>query len=182
MKHFNLFKLLFIGLLMFGSVSVTLAQEETPSAPDETQKESGRRRQRPNLLQELGLSNEQMEQIRRLNAERKTLMIDAQKRHREAMRSLDQAIYADTINESEIESRLKEVQAAQAEVARLRSMTELEVRKILTPEQLVKFRELRRNFAEKRENFQRRRENRRNQNPNSPNRRFNRHLRKIPNS
>ena len=96
------------------------------------------------------------------------------------MRNLDQAIYADAVNESEIQNRLKELQAAQAEIARIRAMSELEVRKILTPEQLVKFRDLRRLFAEKRENFDERRENSgREVNKNAPNRRFNRQLRRI---
>jgi Spy/CpxP family protein refolding chaperone len=96
---------------------------------------------------------------------------------------LDQAIYADAINESEIEARFKELQTAQADIARLRATGELEVRKILTAEQLVKFRDLRRRFAEMRENFnERRKDTLRDGNKNAPNRRFSRQLRKIPNN
>lgn len=102
---------------------------------------------RQNFLRELGLDREQIQQIRMLNMNRAPLMQEAQKRLREANRNLDQAIYADLIDEKAIQLRLQEVQAAQSEVFKLRAMNEFEVRKILTPEQLTKFRELREKFA-----------------------------------
>lgn len=178
MKKLNLFNLLFAGLAIFSAFSGVSAQEEIPTDAPKSETRSGGRR--PNLLRELGLSVEQTQRIRQLNADRKPLHQQAQQRFREAMRNLDQAIYADTVNEAEVQTRLKEVQAAQAEIARIRATSELEVRKILTPDQLVKFRELRRRFAEMRENFDDRRENRaRDGNKNAPNRRFNRQLRRI---
>ena len=61
---------------------------------------------------------------------------------------------ADTVSDEEVQARLKEVQAAQAELVRLRFENELAVRKVLTPEQLVRFRELRQRFEQMRENFQ----------------------------
>jgi len=181
MKKFNLFSFLLVCLLSLSSFSAVNAQEEMPPA-DAPQKEFNRAAPRPNLLRELGLTREQIQQIRRINFNRKSIMMDAQRRVREATRNLDRAIYADALNENEITARLKDLQNAQAEIARLRSSNELEVRKILTPEQLVKFRELRQRFAEVRENFDNRRNNQPD-NPNRtvPNRRFNRQLRKIPN-
>jgi Spy/CpxP family protein refolding chaperone len=74
----------------------------------------------------------------------------AARRLREANRSLDEAIYSDDVNEADFQARLKEFQAAQAEIARLRFESELGVRKILSPEQLFRFREIRRRFAERR--------------------------------
>ena len=181
MTKFNLYNLMLICLLSLSLHTAVSAQEEMPG-DDAPRNENRRFSQRPNLLQELGLTPEQTHQIRRLNQNRKPLMMEAQRRVREATRNLDQAIYADSLNETEIAARLKEVQAAQAEIAKLRSFNELEVRKILTPEQLIKFRELRRRFAERRENYDKRRNNRSdNPNLNAPNRRFNRQLRKIPN-
>lgn len=180
MKKFNLFNLLFAAIVVFFAFSGINAQEETPTETPNS--DSRHSRQRPNLLQELGLTGEQIRQIRQLNADRKPLQQQAQRRVREATRSLDQAIYADTVNEDEIEARLKELHAAQAELARLRATSEFEVRKILTPDQLVKFRDLRRRFAEKRESFNERRENsRQDAYKNAPNRRFNRQLRRIRN-
>ena len=103
------------------------------------------------VLQRLGLAAEQIEQIRQINADRRPLMQEAQKRFREASRALDAAIYADQVNEADIDTRLKDVQTAQAEVARIRSMNELSIRRVLTPEQLARFREMRQRFDERRD-------------------------------
>jgi Spy/CpxP family protein refolding chaperone len=69
-------------------------------------------------------------------------------RLREANLALDAAIYADSVDEEVFEARLKDQQLAQAEVARLRFTSELAVRKILTPDQLTRFRDLRQRFAD----------------------------------
>lgn len=105
--------------------------------------------ERPNLIAALDLTPEQLEQIRRVNAGRRPVLRAAQLRLREASRDLDAAIYSDTPSDADVELRLKEFQAAQRELAGLRFAGEYAVRKILTPEQLVRFRELRRSFAER---------------------------------
>lgn len=144
-KKFSLLSLFFLVLLFFGSLSAAKAQEETPpAAPNQ----NFGKPPRPNLFKELGLTPEQRQQIKRLNMERKPQMRQAQERLREANRNLDQAIYADNVNESEIQARLKDVQSAHAEIIKIRSMTELAIRRILTAEQLQKFREVRQQFAE----------------------------------
>lgn len=182
MKKFNLFNMffnfLFAALAFFSAFSGVSAQEETPTVAPKS--EFRRDERRPNLFRELGLTVEQTRQIRQLNADRKPLQQQAQRRVRDAMRDLDRAIYADAVNETEIQTRLKELHTAQAEIACIRATSELEVRKILTAEQLVKFRDLRRRFAEMRENFDERRKNSgRGVHRNAPNRRFNRQLRRI---
>jgi Spy/CpxP family protein refolding chaperone len=122
---------------------------ETPPQGDQPQDVRG------NALRQLGLSMEQMQQIRRLNMARKPMMDDAQKRVREATQALNQVIYADEVNETEFQARLKEFQLAQAEVARLRFINELAVRRILLRDQLLRFREIQRRFEEAvRENVQ----------------------------
>jgi Spy/CpxP family protein refolding chaperone len=103
------------------------------------------------ILRELGLSREQIQQIKRIHEDRREQMQSAQMRLRDANRSLDQAIYADTVNEDEIQTRLKEVQIAQGEVIKIRNLTELAVRKVLTAEQLTKFRQLRDEFIKRME-------------------------------
>lgn len=136
---------------MLLSASFVSAQER-PAAQDAAQQLDNAQPEaaRPNLMRELGLSQEQIQQIRRMNAERKPEMNQAQRRLRMANRALDQAIYSDSVNDEEVQTRLKEFQAAQADMVRLRFTNELAVRKILTPEQLVRFRELRQNFAAQR--------------------------------
>lgn len=163
MKQFKLFYLFFAGLILTLAFTAVKAQDKPPTDAPKPQFDEPRR---PNLLQELGLNQEQRQQIRRLNADKKPLIREAQMRLREANRNLDQAIYADNIAETEIGARLKEVQLAQAEVIKIRSLTELAVRKILTPEQLIKFREIRRQFAERLENRQNQLKNRMTDAPN----------------
>lgn len=158
MRKFRLFSLITM-LFVFGLACVeTRAQEEMP--PEEQRPPLERRQRRPNLLQELNLSREQIQQIRRINQARKPLMQEAQQRFREANRALDMAIYADSPSEADVQARMKDVQAAQAEIIKIRTQSEFAIRQVLTPEQLVKFRELR-------ERFMRRMENRQNQ-PNQP--------------
>ena len=112
---------------------------------------------RQNVLMQLGLSREQIQKIRRINQEQKPLMDEAQRHLREANVALDLAIYSDQTSDTDFEARLKDVQIARAEVAKLRFSNEYAVRKILTPEQLVRFRELRRRFEEIRREMETRR-------------------------
>lgn len=172
MKKLPIYSLILIAVLGLMTVSA-FAQDGPPpedrkmGPPPDGQgpPPNARPGDRGQLLRELGLSREQFQQIRRMNQERKPVMDAAHRRLNEANRALDQAIYADTLNEQDIEVRMKEVQAAQSDMVRLRFMNELQVRKILTPEQLIKFRDLREKFEQMRENFKDRRDDRR---PNLP--------------
>jgi len=135
-----------------------LAQDAKPE-PQPTPQED-----RPNLLQQLGLAPDQLRQIRQLNQQRKPLIDEAQQRVRAANQALDAAIYADNVDENDVKARLNELQQAQAEVARIRFTNELAIRKILTPEQLGRFRDLRRQFAaQNRQVLQQRRQQRLNE-------------------
>jgi len=145
MKHSKLFLVFFSGLLLFSSPAY--GQDGPPH--DDFRSGGQRGDRRPNLFAELGLAPEQVQEIRRQNQERRPQMQAARRRMGDAQRNLDMAIYADTVvSEAEFQSRLKEFQAAEAELAQVRFAGELAVRKVLTPEQLVRFRELRRRFAE----------------------------------
>lgn len=140
-------KLVFLLLIGLVAVSGVLGQDNPPN--DVNKRPLDRRQQggRPNILRELGLTQEQFQQIRRINQGRKPEMDRAALRLRMANRALDDTIYADNLDEAVFHTRLKELQAAQAEMARLRFTGELGVRKILTSEQLARFRDLRRRFA-----------------------------------
>ena len=147
MKHTKLF-LFLLAVLVTGALSA-FGQDGPP--PDDAQRPADRPdARRPNLLAALGLSPEQVQQIRRMNQGRRMETMRSQHRMREAAEGLDMAIYADTFSESDYKARLTEFQAAQAEVARLRFESELSLRKVLTPEQLVKFRGIREEFAQDR--------------------------------
>ncbi len=132
---------------ILATVVGTYAQETKPdAAAPQAQQED-----RNAFLKEIGLTQDQVRQIRRLNMDRKPMMQAAQGRLREANRLLDEAIYSDQLNETDVQARMKDAQAAQAEVFRLRSANELAIRRILTPDQLVRFRDLRRQFDAARE-------------------------------
>lgn len=144
MKKINFLSLIFTLLLTVLAFSNTLAQE-TPQT-DETKPNQVRPFR---LLQELGLTPDQIQQIRRINQARKPVMQAAQMRWREANASLDAAIYADDASEEQIKELTKAAQLAQGELLKERTITEYMIRKVLTPEQLVKFRELRERVRER---------------------------------
>jgi Spy/CpxP family protein refolding chaperone len=145
MKNYHILLLL---ALMFVAFAPANAQElDDPQANAAKQPDF-----RANALRQLGLTRDQLQRIRRLNQERKPRMDEAQMRLRRANRALDEAIYSDSATDAEIEERLKEFQAAQAAVVRIRFMGELGVRRILTPEQLMRFRGMRQRFEQSRAN------------------------------
>ncbi|HVG37851.1 MAG TPA: Spy/CpxP family protein refolding chaperone [Pyrinomonadaceae bacterium] len=96
-----------------------------------------------NLVQELNLTADQQTQIRALKEEHEAPIREALQRRRRAQRALDEAIYADRADEATIQTHSRELGDAQADLARLRTAVELRIRRILTPEQLQRFREIR---------------------------------------
>ena len=143
-------KLLLVVVFVLAAWTVSTAQPPNGKSPHE----KGGPGDDVNLLQELSLSPDQIKQLREMNRDRKPRMDAAQTRMREANRALDHAVYSDSLDESEVAARLKEYQDAQAGVAEIRFNSEVSLRKILTPEQLVRFRELRARVAENRRTIQ----------------------------
>ncbi len=134
--------------MLFTIMAFSAAQAQEETTTDAPPRNFNQER-RPNLLAELDLTRSQIQQIRRINADNKILRRDAQQKLREANRELDRAIYADNADETEIQNRLKDVQNAQAEVFKLKAATEYAIRKVLTPDQLIRFREIRQSFMER---------------------------------
>lgn len=128
----------------------TAAPVQTPSAPPETDATPKRRERegrRGHLLSRLSLTPEQREQIRQIRQQTETEGRQLLRRIREARRALDLAIYFEDADETVIEQRTRELSAAQAEATRLRALTELRIRRVLTAEQLEVLREIRRQAA-----------------------------------
>ena len=121
------------------SAQTALAADDEKSAGSEA-----------NLAVVLGLTPEQIDQLKEAKRMHRPRLQAAIKRMRDANRALDAAVYADNVDDSDFRTRLADYQTAQAEVARLRFEGELAVRRILTRQQLLQFRELRRQFAESR--------------------------------
>lgn len=165
MKKYN-YKTLSLAFFLFAAAGSSVWAQDIIERPNVEQKQNFNQARRPNLLAALDLTADQIREIRRINTEKKTQMRDAQIKVREANRNLDLAIYAENPKEDEIQARLKEAQTAQAEVTKIRAMIEYAVRKVLTTEQLTKFREIRRNFMQQKENLNIQRKNRRMNNSN----------------
>lgn len=146
-----LMKLLLSMLLLCSFAQPALAQDVTPlRAPQQDgaatppHAAAPRRSDPANLLLQLNLSPEQRAQlveIRRQSASEGQALV---RRLNQARRTLDAAIYADNVDEAVVEDNVREVAAAQSAVVRMRALTELRVRRVLTPEQLEMFRQLRR--------------------------------------
>ncbi len=105
-----------------------------------------------NLLQLLNLSPDQLQQIRAINQEMRENVRAANTRLRDARRALDAAIYADLPNQAAVDDRAQELGEAQTEAIKARVAVEFRIRQILTAEQLVRFRDLRRQFEQKLKN------------------------------
>lgn len=138
------------------------------------------------LLMQLNLSPEQVGQMREIQSQSAPEARALNRRLNQARRALDETIYADSLDETLIGQRAREVAEAQAALVALRARTELRVRRVLTPAQLQTFRDLRLQ-ARRNQRIERRlnggnnpqrpgrnalnnpnRQNRLDQNPNSP--------------
>ncbi|HEU4766443.1 MAG TPA: periplasmic heavy metal sensor [Pyrinomonadaceae bacterium] len=94
-------------------------------------------------IQQLRLSPEQRQRIRRILAQNKDERQATNQRLRQARLALDQALDADPVDENLVEQRVNDLAAAQAAQLRMRIQTELQIRRELRPEQLATLRRLR---------------------------------------
>jgi Spy/CpxP family protein refolding chaperone len=102
------------------------------------------------LFRALNLTPEQRAQIAAIRRETEPQGRLLGARLRQARRALDEAIYSANPDEGVVEERTRELAAAQAAVMRLRTLTELKIRRVLSPEQLNTFRRLQRQPRERR--------------------------------
>ncbi|MGI9107148.1 MAG: Spy/CpxP family protein refolding chaperone [Pyrinomonadaceae bacterium] len=133
-------------LSLAGSVPVRAQQDEgATTLPPVVRGERRARRggdDSVRLLRILNLTPEQRTQIKAIRRETEPDIRLSGMRLRQARRALDEAIYSDNPDENVVVERAREVGAAQATAVRLRALTELKIRRVLTPEQLSIFREL----------------------------------------
>lgn len=146
MKKFNWLKILCVSAILFGAMVTAVAQ---PDPPPPTQFVENRP---PNLVQALGLTQDQFRQLRQMNATLQPQLKESERAMRQARQALDEAIYNDEADDSLIRERLQNFQNAQAEVAKNRTMMEVSIRRILTREQMFKFRQLRQRAMQKQKN------------------------------
>ncbi|HEX8175415.1 MAG TPA: Spy/CpxP family protein refolding chaperone [Pyrinomonadaceae bacterium] len=141
-KHGVAFVLVsFLLLIIFAPVQA-LAQEEEAGPPDA---QAGPRppRRDGDLVRQLNLSPEQIEKIRAIREGSREQRRQIGQRIRAARMALDRAIYLENADETVVEQRARQLAEAQAAQVRLQAFVELSVRRVLTPEQLQTFRDLR---------------------------------------
>lgn len=141
---FALFLLTSLLTFAFASFPPAAAAQEAPAPPAAQNDKRG-----APLLGLLNLTPEQINQIRAINLDTRGEIRAAAQKQRLARRALDAAIYAANPNSNEVEQRVREFGEAQAELSKLRARTEFRVRQVLTAEQLIRFRELRRRAVER---------------------------------
>lgn len=138
----------------FSAVPANAQESGATLAPGEAEQSAVNVHRSGNLIRTLGLTPDQLARIRMIREQNREERRLANERLRSAHRALDEAIYADAPSEAVIEERARELAAAQVASVRLRALTELSIRRVLTPEQLGTLRTLRRRQSERR--FERR--------------------------
>lgn len=139
MKH-NGQILTFLAVLVFFTVPALAqtGQQERPEAPALKQ-----RRFADDPVRELNLSPEQREQIRTLRQQSQPERAAINERVRETNRLLEAVLDSDSPDEAVVEQRMREAAAAQAAAMRMRILTEVRIRRVLTSEQRSLLRALR---------------------------------------
>lgn len=130
-------------LIIFSGASALAQGGEAPQPNEDERRANVRKRGRRDPLRALNLTVDQLQQIRAIREESKDEWRAIREKLSQAYSALDDAIYSDNVNEALIAERAREVGVAQAAVARMRSLTELKIRRVLTPEQLNTLRNMR---------------------------------------
>lgn len=101
---------------------------------------------------QLNLSAEQREKIRTIREQTKAERAANNERVRETNQALEAALDADNPDEGVVEQRVRDVAAAQSAAMRMRILTEVRIRRVLTLEQLGVLRTLRQQARDSRRN------------------------------
>jgi Spy/CpxP family protein refolding chaperone len=134
------FAALLSGIALFSSATLAAGQQNPGELP---QTQSTQTNPQGDPIRQLNLTAEQVEKIRAIREQNKDERFALNQRLRRAQRALDDAIQADNSSEALIEQRAHELAEAQAAATRMRAITEIRIRRVLTPEQLTKLRALR---------------------------------------
>jgi Spy/CpxP family protein refolding chaperone len=94
-------------------------------------------------IAQLNLTPEQRQKIRAIRQQTQLERATVNQRLRESNIALQQALDADNPDEAVVEQRLRDAAAAQAASTRMRVLTEVRIRRVLTPEQQATLRSLR---------------------------------------
>ena len=134
----------FLLFAVFFSSAIASAQVENQQPLNNPNQQTQEKpAQNLKLDEVLELTKEQRIQIREIRQRMQPQNQMVNRRVQIARRALDEAIYADEPDEALIEQRARELAEAQTEQVKARATTEYQIRRVLTNEQLKKFRFLR---------------------------------------
>ena len=119
-------------LMLLTAATIALAQQDPALNPVQ-----------PDPIEQLRLTPDQRQAIRRIVAENRDERQATNQRVREANVALDQALDSDPPDENLIEQRINDLAAAQTAQLRMRIHAEVKIRRILRPEQIATLRRLR---------------------------------------
>lgn len=155
------------ALVLFVAIAAgALGHGQTPP-PQPVPVEPQRGAARGDPIRQLNLTPEQREQIRSIRQQSNVERAAINQRVGEANRALQAALDSDNPDEAAVEQRVRDLAAAQADAMRMRILTEVKIRRVLTVEQRKVLRALQqqalenqRERLENREQRQQRREER----------------------
>ena len=142
------FTALLSSVALLGSAALAAGRQDA-GGPPRTQ--SAQTSAQGDPIRQLNLTAEQVEKIRAIREQNKDERFALNQRLRRAQRALDDAIEADNSSEALIEQRARELADVQAAATRMRAITEIRIRRVLTPDQLTKLRALRQQALNQRE-------------------------------
>ena len=126
--------------LVFGLVlSSKLSMMSTPVVAQEPQAAP----QGPDLIEQLRLTPEQRQRIRAIREQSKNERMTVNQRLRESNLALEEALDSDNLDENLVEQRIRDVSAAQAAQLRMRIHNEVQIRRVLSADQIATWRLLR---------------------------------------
>jgi Spy/CpxP family protein refolding chaperone len=146
MMHDAKILVLATALSIFVGASTVRAQQQQTQRPESQQQAA------VDPILQLNLSPEQREKIRTIREQTKTERAAINERLRETNLALETALDADNPDEAMVEQRMRDVAAAQAASMRMRILTEVKIRRVLTLEQLGILRTLRQQARDARRN------------------------------
>jgi Spy/CpxP family protein refolding chaperone len=154
MKNSLTIRLVLVTVSVLG---LTVASQSYVFAQGEEQREQAQRGN-DDPIQDLQLSPDQRQQIRAIRVQLQEERRAVNLRLRAANQALQDALDNDSLDEAQIEQHLQELAIAQAAQVRMRVMTEVRIRRVLTKEQRALLKEIRHAGRRSIEDRQRRRD------------------------
>jgi Spy/CpxP family protein refolding chaperone len=139
-------------LILVTALSVLLGAPMVRAQQQQTQMPELQQQAPVDPILQLNLSPEQRERIRTIREQTRTERAALNERVRETNLALETALDADNPDETVVEQRMRDVSAAQAAAMRMRILTEVKIRRVLTLEQLGILRTLRQQARDARRN------------------------------